>query len=62
MCIWCRPTKRSAPKSILIATGGRPFVPDGIEGREHAITSNEAFHLAALPKERDGRGWRVYRD
>ena len=42
--------KTLSAKSILIATGGQPYVPDGIEGREHAITSNEAFHLAALPK------------
>lgn len=34
---------------ILIATGGWPQVPD-IPGREHAITSNEAFHLNQLPK------------
>ena len=34
---------------ILIATGGWPFVPD-IPGREHAITSNEAFYLAQLPR------------
>lgn len=34
---------------ILIATGGWPQVPD-IQGREHAITSNEAFHLNQLPK------------
>ncbi len=35
---------------ILIATGGRPEVPD-IPGREFAITSNEAFHLPdPLPK------------
>ncbi|MEC9368814.1 MAG: glutathione-disulfide reductase [Pseudomonadota bacterium] len=33
---------------VLIATGGTPFVPD-IEGREHVITSNEAFHLKTLP-------------
>ena len=36
-------------KHILIATGGRPFVPD-IPGSEFAITSNEMFHLPALPK------------
>jgi glutathione reductase (NADPH) len=36
-------------KHILIATGGRPFVPD-ISGAELAITSNEIFHLPALPK------------
>jgi glutathione reductase (NADPH) len=34
---------------ILIATGGWPQVPD-IPGREHAITSNEAFYLKQLPK------------
>ncbi len=37
-------------KIVLIATGGRPFVPEDIEGGDLAITSNEAFHLAALPK------------
>jgi glutathione reductase (NADPH) len=35
--------------TILIATGGRPFVPD-VPGKEHAITSNEAFHLEKLPE------------
>lgn len=34
---------------ILIATGGRPFVPD-CPGREHLVTSNEIFSLEALPK------------
>jgi glutathione reductase (NADPH) len=34
---------------ILIATGARPLMPD-IPGIEHAITSNEVFHLDALPK------------
>jgi glutathione reductase (NADPH) len=37
-------------EKILIATGGRPVLPDGIPGIEHAITSNEAFHLPALPR------------
>ncbi len=36
-------------KHILIATGGWPFVPD-IPGAELAVTSNEMFHLKALPK------------
>jgi glutathione reductase (NADPH) len=37
-------------EKILIATGGRPVVPE-IPGREFAITSNEAFHLPdPLPK------------
>jgi len=35
-------------KNILIATGGRPWVPD-IPGIELAITSDEAFHLDDLP-------------
>ena len=35
--------------TILIATGGRPSVPD-LPGVGHAITSNEAFHLEGLPK------------
>ncbi len=34
---------------ILIATGARPWVPD-IPGVEHSITSDEAFHIASLPK------------
>jgi glutathione reductase (NADPH) len=35
--------------TILIATGARPHVPN-VPGAEHAITSNEAFHLGAVPK------------
>jgi glutathione reductase (NADPH) len=35
-------------KVILVATGGHPMKPD-IPGAEHAITSNEAFHLEELP-------------
>ncbi|MDB5469321.1 MAG: glutathione reductase [Caulobacter sp.] len=35
---------------ILIATGGRPTVPLDVPGIEHAITSDEAFHLETLPK------------
>jgi glutathione reductase (NADPH) len=34
---------------ILIAVGGWPTVPE-FPGAEHAITSNEAFHLENLPK------------
>ena len=41
-------TRRSA-KHILIATGGRPVKPD-LPGAEHAITSNDIFHLERLPK------------
>lgn len=35
---------------ILIATGGRPWLPESLPGIEHAITSEEAFHLPELPK------------
>jgi glutathione reductase (NADPH) len=34
---------------ILIATGARPVMP-AIEGIEHAISSNEVFHLEKLPE------------
>lgn len=36
-------------KYILVATGGKPNMPD-ISGIEHAITSNEAFDLPEFPK------------
>ena len=35
---------------ILVAVGSWPTVPN-FPGSEHAITSNEAFYLAALPKK-----------
>ncbi|MFU8777525.1 MAG: glutathione-disulfide reductase [Roseovarius sp.] len=41
-------TRRSA-RHILIATGGRPVKP-ALPGAEHAITSNDIFHLERLPK------------
>ena len=34
---------------ILLATGGTPTMPD-VPGIEHAISSNEAFHLETLPE------------
>ncbi|MDE0343412.1 MAG: glutathione-disulfide reductase [Deltaproteobacteria bacterium] len=34
---------------ILVATGGWPTVPN-VPGKEHAITSNEAFHLPEMPR------------
>lgn len=34
---------------ILIATGARPLMPD-IPGIEHAISSNETFHLEEIPQ------------
>jgi len=41
-------TKVTADK-VLIAVGGKPFLPN-ILGIEHAITSNEMFHLKEQPK------------
>jgi len=41
--------QRFRAQHILVATGGRPFLP-AVPGIEHAITSNEAFDLPALPK------------
>ncbi|MCA0906201.1 glutathione-disulfide reductase [Ruegeria marisrubri] len=40
---------RKTAKHILIATGGRPVVPD-FPGSDLAITSNEIFHLDKLPE------------
>ena len=42
--------KTVTAKYILVATGGWPVVPD-IPGKEHIITSNEAFYLPDFPKE-----------
>jgi len=36
---------------ILISTGGAPSYGDPIPGIEHAISSNEAFHLPQLPPQ-----------
>ncbi|WP_312271087.1 glutathione-disulfide reductase [Pseudomonas sp.] len=41
--------KRYTTERILIATGGWPSVPE-LPGREHIITSNEAFYLDKLPE------------
>ena len=35
---------------ILVATGGRPYLPEGLPGLELGITSNEAFLLDRLPE------------
>ncbi len=40
--------QRITAKHILIATGGRPFVPD-VPGAELAVTSDAMFDLPALP-------------
>ncbi|TMJ76438.1 MAG: glutathione-disulfide reductase [Alphaproteobacteria bacterium] len=41
--------RKVTARTVLVATGGHPVVPD-VPGAGHAITSNEAFHLEALPK------------
>jgi len=41
--------KEVTADKILVATGAWPVLPK-IEGIEHAITSNEVFHLEELPK------------
>ena len=41
--------RRLSARHILIATGGWPVLPP-LPGAEHAISSNEAFHLPALPR------------
>jgi glutathione reductase (NADPH) len=42
--------KKVSTETILIATGGWPHMGPKIPGIEHAISSNEAFHLTELPK------------
>lgn len=37
-------------ETILIATGGHPSLHPALPGHEHCITSDQAFHLAELPK------------
>jgi glutathione reductase (NADPH) len=41
---------RVKAETILIATGASPHYGPRIPGLEHVITSNEAFHLPALPR------------
>jgi glutathione reductase (NADPH) len=42
-------TRKVTAEKILIAAGDRPSLPN-VPGIEHAITSEEAFHLPELPK------------
>ncbi len=42
--------QRFTAQYVLVATGGRPFVPK-IEGAELGITSNEVFHLDRQPSK-----------
>ncbi|NWG46558.1 MAG: glutathione-disulfide reductase [Alphaproteobacteria bacterium] len=37
-------------RHILVAVGAWPFLPQGVPGIEHAISSNEIFHLETLPE------------
>jgi glutathione reductase (NADPH) len=37
-------------RHILVAVGSRPTLLPGVEGLEHAITSNEAFDLTIFPR------------
>ena len=41
--------KTFSARYILVAVGGWPFVPD-IPGKEHVVTSNDAFFLEKLPE------------
>ena len=43
-------TRSVSAAKVLIATGGRPKLPDDVPGIEHVITSEGAFHLEQLPK------------
>jgi glutathione reductase (NADPH) len=42
--------ERIRAKKILVATGGRANIDPSLPGREHIITSNEAFDLQELPR------------
>jgi glutathione reductase (NADPH) len=44
------PDREVTAQTILVATGGWPDVPD-VPGKEHAITSNEVFHLEQIPRK-----------
>ncbi len=41
--------KTYTAERILLAMGGRPWVPAQMEGREHGITSDQVFHLKSFP-------------
>jgi len=42
--------RKISAKYILIATGGRPNIDQNLPGKEHVITSNEAFDLKQMPR------------
>ncbi len=37
-------------RHILVATGGRPFIPETTKGHELGITSNEVFNIETFPE------------
>ncbi len=41
--------RRVSARHILVATGGRPFLPE-FPGHQHASVSDDMFHLERLPK------------
>jgi len=41
--------EKISAEQILIATGGKPFVPE-FKGSQHVITSDDTFYLSELPK------------
>ncbi|MEM7070004.1 MAG: FAD-dependent oxidoreductase, partial [Pseudomonadota bacterium] len=43
--------KTVTAERILVAVGGTPIRDAGVEGSEYCITSDEVFHLEALPEE-----------
>ncbi|MGH6797885.1 MAG: glutathione-disulfide reductase [Roseiarcus sp.] len=42
--------RQVSARHILVASGSRPTMPGGVEGLEHAITSNEIFDLPVFPR------------
>jgi glutathione reductase (NADPH) len=42
------PDRTVSAKTVLVATGGHPMIPD-VPGKEHLISSNECFELEQLP-------------
>ena len=43
------PTRQLTARHILIATGGRPWVPE-VPGRQHVLVSDDLFDLPELPR------------
>jgi len=42
--------RRFRARAILVAVGGRPWVPRDLPGREHVSTSDDLFRLRQLPR------------